>query len=945
MVRKNFRLSLIAASVALVLSSAAGAAGNQKAHADALTRLSSDTGGAAEVSISAATGKAHFVRAKKGGWLATGMGPTDAAKHDGSKQFLNRYGAVFGITDADSELSAKPVTKDRHGHSRVVHQQMHRGVPVFGAELRTHFDRSNHLVAVSGNFVPGVDVDVTPSRSADDAAGAAAAFVKGSLAERGDSFADRGAGLVATTPKLVVYRDGLLKGTEGKNSLAWYLTVTNGRDVREFVFVDAHSGKVLQSFTGIHDAKNRRAFDGAGAAAAPGPNYPANPFWVEGDAFPTGNTEADNMIAASSEIYDLFKNAFGRDSFDGSGARMDSIFNRGWGCVNASWNGTYISFCPGTTTDDVTGHEWAHAYTEYTHGLIYAWQPGALNESYSDIWGETLDRINGRGGDTPDNARTAGACTVFTAPPPTTTINTPAALAGTYVSGGASGFGPQAFNLTGNVALAKNAANQPSLGCNTGNTIANPGDLVGKIALINRGTCSFVEKALNAQNAGAIGMIIANNAGGNTIQGMGGVSGAITIPAVLIGTNTGTAIRGQLASNVAVNTTLTRTAAGADNSVRWLMGEDSTAFGGAIRDMYNPQCYSNPGKVTDTTYTCDPNFTDQGGVHTNSGVPNHAYALLVDGGVYNGQSIASIGLTKAAHIYYRAQSVYQGPASDFAAHADAIEHSCRDLTGVNLNHLKTGAPSGEIITASDCAQVAKAAQAVELRTPPSQCNFAPVLAKNPPALCPSGSPTNIISDSFEGGRVGGLRWTVSNAPGAGSQFTPRNFGVVKNLPGGRAGYAMYASDPDNSCAFDQTGLQRLESPEFTVPAGASDLRMTFDHFVATEPDWDGANLKISVNGGPWTLIGDANIIYNKYNKNLLTAGQGNTNPLAGQPAWSGTDAGSVTGSWGRSIINLAPYAAPGAKVKLRFELGNDLCSGSFGWYVDDVKVYSCPVAN
>ena len=92
---------------------------------------------------------------------------------------------------------------------------------------------------------------------------------------------------------------------------------------------------------------------------------------------------------------------------------MDSIFNRGYSCPNASWNGTFISFCPGFTTDDVTGHEWSHAYTQYTHGLIYAWQPGALNESYSDIFGETIDRINGRGVDAPDNARTADACSTF----------------------------------------------------------------------------------------------------------------------------------------------------------------------------------------------------------------------------------------------------------------------------------------------------------------------------------------------------------------------------------------------------------------------------------------------------------------------------------------------------------------------------------------------------
>ena len=45
---------------------------------------------------------------------------------------------------------------------------------------------------------------------------------------------------------------------------------------------------------------------------------------------------------------------------------MDAIFNRGYSCPNASWNGTFISFCPGFTTDDVTAHEWGHAYTQYT---------------------------------------------------------------------------------------------------------------------------------------------------------------------------------------------------------------------------------------------------------------------------------------------------------------------------------------------------------------------------------------------------------------------------------------------------------------------------------------------------------------------------------------------------------------------------------------------------
>ena len=44
--------------------------------------------------------------------------------------------------------------------------------------------------------------------------------------------------------------------------------------------------------------------------------------------------------------------------------------------------------------DDIAGHEWGHAYTEFTSDLIYAYESGALNEAYSDVWGETIDLLN-----------------------------------------------------------------------------------------------------------------------------------------------------------------------------------------------------------------------------------------------------------------------------------------------------------------------------------------------------------------------------------------------------------------------------------------------------------------------------------------------------------------------------------------------------------------------
>jgi bacillolysin len=943
MARTKLQLTLIALSVGLALAAQAQAA--PVGQNEAMARLAADTGNNAQVSIHSATGAARFVRLATGSKLSAQRSAgtmSEAARLDASSQFLSNYANLFGISNAAAELGAARVERDQHGGTHVTYKQVYQGVPVFGAELKTHFDAADNMTVVNGTFIPGIELNPSPTRSAADAAKTALALVQADLADSGRAVL-KTAKISASEPKLMVYREGLAKGVEGANHLAWMVEVGNRRDVREFVYVDAHTGKLIERINGIHDAKNRRAYNGLGVNPAPGPNYPGNPFWVEGQPFPTGNTEADNMIAASSEIYDLFKNAFGRDSFDGQGATMDSIFNRGDACPNASWNGAFISFCPGTTTDDITAHEWGHAYTEYTDNLIYAWQPGALNEAYSDIWGETVDRLNGRGTDTPDAARTAGACTVFTAAPPTVNITAPAAIAGFKTAGTAS-FGPATFNLSGSVVGVDVGA------VNAGCGALPAGSLTGKIAFIDRGTCGFGVKANNAEVAGAVGVIIGNNQGGTAIINMGATAGVTNaIPALSVSQNDGTAIKAQLAAT-AVSATLARGGNGTDNSVRWLMGEDSSAFGGAIRDMYNPVCYGNPGKVTDAQYSCGPNTAagDNGGVHGNSGVPNHAYALLVDGGSYNGQAVAAIGLTKAAHIYYRAQSVYQGPSSGFADHADALVQSCTDLTGVNLPGLKTGAPSGELINATDCAQITKVTLAVEMRTPPAQCNFQPLLAKSPPPLCAAGTTAaSIAADNFDGGKRGGLRWLVSHV-GSAPEYTARDWGVVAKLPDNRPGYGIFAKDFEGgtcSPGGDQTGVMRLDSPEITIPAATTTLRMTFDHWMASEAGFDGGNVKISVNGGAWQLVSAANFIYNPYNTTLSTVAAGNTNPMAGQPAFSGSDGGSVTGSWGRSIINLAPYATANDKVKLRFEMGNDGCGGTFGWYLDDVSVYRCVAPN
>ena len=82
----------------------------------------------------------------------------------------------------------------------------------------------------------------------------------------------------------------------------------------------------------------------------------------------------------------------------------------------------------------------------------------------------------------------------------------------------------------------------------------------------------------------------------------------------------------------------------------------------------------NPGHGSSNLYHCTAD--DAGGVHSNSSINNRAFALLVDGETVslkddgtpfaNPVTVTGIGITKAAHIFWRANSEYNGPASNFA---------------------------------------------------------------------------------------------------------------------------------------------------------------------------------------------------------------------------------------------------------------------------------------
>lgn len=908
-----------------------------------IRRLRQNARGSVSISTNKSTEFASFVHVSRDGDLHPGnRNNTPKGKAHG---FFAEYGGLFGVRNANTELTQLSEFTDSRGATHISYQQVYQGVPVFAAILQAHVGAGNSLTAMNGVFIPDININTSPALSANAAAERAIADV---VANPPQNDVTGGSvdvsGLSAQAPTLYVYRDGLIQNIQGPNYLVYEVEVTNGSSVREMVYINAHSGKIVNRFSLVHDSLFRRLFEfnRRGDLVQ---------VWQEGDAFPGSlNQDQQNIVDFTGDSYYLFFNAFGRDSYDDEGAEMQSVNNDPRiNCPNANWNGITTNYCDGVTSDDVVAHEWGHAYTQYTHNLIYQWQPGALNEAYSDIWGEVVDMLNGKGTDSPAPVRSVNACSSFTTPIPVLTINAPENIAGDYAAAGAA-FGPPltAAGLTGDVVLGLDPAD--SAGPSTTDAcspLTNASAVAGNIALVDRGTCAFTVKVKNAQNAGAIGVVVANNVVGPPAP-MGGADPTITIPSIMVAQSTGNLIKAELPG---VNVTMRLGGGVTEDSYRWLMGEDSTAFGGAIRDMWTPTCMGDPGKVTDAQYHCAT--SDAGGVHSNSGIPNHGFALLVDGGTYNGQTVNAIGMVKAAHLYWQAQAVYQTPTSNFDDHADALQASCQDLIGVQLEGLSTtstpAGPSGQAITTEDCAAVDAMIEAVELRVDPTaQCNFQPLLAQNPPALCTGtlSGPNVVHLEDFEAGLSA---WTLSNQ-GVFSGWPGFDWEQATTLPGDRPGAAAFAIDPldGGNCdlgAGDFSGVMRMESPPITIPFSVDgSARLAFDHYVATEAGWDGGNLKISINGGPYITVPTSAYTFNRYNTTLNTAAQGNTNPLAGQPAFSGTDGGQVRGSWGQSQILLsAAGVAPGQTIRLRYDFGMDGCTGLDGWYVDDVNVHTCQI--
>jgi Zn-dependent metalloprotease len=112
----------------------------------------------------------------------------------------------------------------------------------------------------------------------------------------------------------------------------------------------------------------------------------------------TQDTAVNDVYKGFGDTYKLYSEVFHRDSIDDKGLRLIGVVHYGSRYNNAFWNGSRMLFGDGdgkafigfTKAVDVIGHELTHGVTEFTCGLEYHSQPGALNESMSDVFGSLV---------------------------------------------------------------------------------------------------------------------------------------------------------------------------------------------------------------------------------------------------------------------------------------------------------------------------------------------------------------------------------------------------------------------------------------------------------------------------------------------------------------------------------------------------------------------------
>lgn len=309
--------------------------------------------------------------------------------------YLDSFGKQFGIEDPQNQLLVKEETiiseaARNSARSLIRYQQVHRKIPVMGGEIIVQLDKDNYLLSINGEILPDITVETQAVLTSSSAKQAAILSMAKSYELDTENF-------IATEPELWIYDPRIMGGPGNPISrLVWRMEITSPLrlDIRELVMIDALKGNLVLNFNQIHAIKQRQVYDHNNIPSA---NLPGTtPARIEGGAA-TGISDIDLAYDYAGFTYDFYFDVHGRDSIDGHGMTLVNTVRYcppGGSCpyANAFWNSTQMVYGSGyASADDVVAHELTHGVTEHESGLFYYMQSGAINEAFSDIWGEFID--------------------------------------------------------------------------------------------------------------------------------------------------------------------------------------------------------------------------------------------------------------------------------------------------------------------------------------------------------------------------------------------------------------------------------------------------------------------------------------------------------------------------------------------------------------------------
>ncbi|MFD2211441.1 M4 family metallopeptidase [Virgibacillus halophilus] len=293
-------------------------------------------------------------------------------------------------------------------------RQQYKGIPVFGADQTLALNENNEITSYFGTVVPHLDnkkinTDAVVSKEqVMDRAKQAIEQKIGKVKEYD--------GEVEAKPYIYEY--------DGEFYHTYLVTASTTEPEIGFwhYFIDPANGKVIDHFnaaeqvtafgTGVYGTKQK--FE----ATKIDSNY-ALQDTTRGQGVMTFDASNDMALVTSpskmfrdgasidahanaQKTYDYYKKTFDRNSVDDNGQSLLSRVHVGVDWNNASWNGVYMSYGDGDGKRfnnlagglDVAAHEMSHGMVQHTANLIYRGEPGALNESYADIFGTMVEREN-----------------------------------------------------------------------------------------------------------------------------------------------------------------------------------------------------------------------------------------------------------------------------------------------------------------------------------------------------------------------------------------------------------------------------------------------------------------------------------------------------------------------------------------------------------------------